>query len=93
MVEASIGATFLDANYAGYLYGVANGEVTAARAAYAPGGNWTPRVEVSALYPVSQNTAVAGFFEHAILPDAISDSPLVGVDERTTIGLTWIRKF
>jgi outer membrane scaffolding protein for murein synthesis (MipA/OmpV family) len=92
-VEGRLGGSYLDQNYGNYLYGVAASEANALRATYDVKANWSPYIEISATLPINDLTTIAAGFRHEQLSQEISDSPLVGSDERTTMGLSIIRTF
>ena len=92
-VEGRLGGSYLDQNYGNYLYGVATSEANALCTAYNVKSNWSPYVEVSAILPINDLTTIVAGFRHEQLSQEISDSPLVGSDERTTMGLSIIRTF
>lgn len=93
IVEGRIGASYLDADQANYLFGVGTDETSSLREAYSVDASWSPHVELSVLYPLSEETAIGGFFKHEEFSKEIADSPLVGFEERTTIGITLSRTF
>lgn len=92
-IEGRLGANYLDENHSNFLYGVAADEVNALRGAYDLRASWTPFVEISAIVPINDETSLIGGFRHEQLSKEISRSPLIGTDERTTIGLTIVRSF
>jgi outer membrane scaffolding protein for murein synthesis (MipA/OmpV family) len=93
LIEGRLGATYLDEKQGSYLYGVADDEANDLRAAYDVKESWTPHVDLSVFYGVTDNTSVGGFFRHEEFPDEIADSPLLDARERTTFGLTLVRTF
>jgi outer membrane scaffolding protein for murein synthesis (MipA/OmpV family) len=93
MIEARVGASYLDQNYGNAFYGVAASEANALRAAYDLDESWSPFIELSAIVPMTNTTALVAGFRHEQLSNEISDSPLVDADERTTLGLSFIRTF
>jgi outer membrane scaffolding protein for murein synthesis (MipA/OmpV family) len=93
LIEGRFGASFLDQNYGNALYGVAASDANLLRDTYDLDANWLPFGELSAIIPMGDTTSLGAGFRHEQLSQEISNSPLVDAEERTTLGLSFIRTF
>lgn len=75
---------WMDDAVAGYYYGVKPAYAREDRPAYAPDDAWEPRWGVSFLYPVGEKWLVSLRLAARLLPEELTDSPLVGDDEEIT---------
>ena len=83
------GLRLQSASLTGYYFGVEADEAAVlpgldargepfARPAYDPGGAWVSFVGATGRVPVSRRVSVFGLASYAVLPDTITDSPIVG---------------
>ncbi|HOW97490.1 MAG TPA: MipA/OmpV family protein [Kiritimatiellia bacterium] len=75
---------WMDDAVAGYYYGVQPAYAREDRRAYAPDDAWEPRLGISLLYPVRPKWILSLRLAARLLPDELTDSPLVGDDEEIT---------
>ena len=76
---------------AAYLYGVRDDEARADRPAYDPGAVLIPSVSVGTGYPFTDRLLLFGQLGVDVMPDAVTDSPIVeeSVRSRLSLGLTY----
>ena len=79
----SVGATWLSEDMANYFYGTLDEEVARGVVDYKPGSVVIPQVGASYFRPIGKKWTLLGFVKYDLLPDEISDSPLI---ERDTDG-------
>lgn len=76
-----LGLEWMDDAVAGYYYGVKPACAREDRPAYAPDDAWEPRLGVSFLYPAGEKWLLSLRLAARLLPEELTDSPLVGDDE------------
>ncbi len=88
---ASAGLTWMSDDLAQYSYGVLASEALAGRLEYAPGDVIIPHVSVSSVFPISDNLNLVGSVRAEVLPDEVTNSPIVDEDigVNTFLGLTY----
>ncbi|VFR21273.1 MltA-interacting protein [plant metagenome] len=77
------GVTWQSKDMANYYYGTLKEEVARGVVDYKPGAVTIPHVGVSYFRPLGENWMLMGFAQYKLLPDKITDSPLI---ERDTSG-------
>lgn len=92
-VYVGAGATWQSGDLSQYAWGVFPDETTATRPAYAPGDVLIPNLAVGTFIPLGEKTSVIGALRVDLLPDAITDSPIVGRDRTTSVFLGVTRSF
>ncbi len=79
----NVGVTWQSKDMANYYYGTLKEEVARGVVDYKPGAVTIPHVGVSYFRPLGENWMLMGFAQYKVLPNKITDSPLI---ERNTNG-------
>lgn len=79
-LNPNVGVTWLSEDMANYLYGTLDEEVARGVVDYKPGSVVIPNVGVSYFRPIGEKWSLLGFAKYDLLPDDISNSPLVEPD-------------
>jgi outer membrane protein len=90
-VTPLVSVSYLSDNLADYYYGTLDEEVSRGVADYKPGAAVTPQVGVNLLRPFGEHWAMMGSVRYMLLPDELSDSPLIESDSSASmfLGLTY----
>lgn len=76
----NVGVTWLSRDMANYFYGTLDEEVARGVVDYKPGSVVIPQVGASYFRPIGKKWSLLGFVKYDLLPDEISDSPLIDPD-------------
>lgn len=76
-ITPTAGATFLSSKVADYYYGIHPDEVRRGVPGYEPGGALIPQVGVNVIRPIGAKWALMINVRYNVLPDKISNSPLI----------------
>jgi len=76
-ITPTVGATFLSSKVADYYYGIHPDEVRRGVPGYEPGGALIPQVGVNLTRPIGAKWALMIGARYSVLPDKISNSPLI----------------
>lgn len=90
-VTPLVGVSYLSEDLADYYYGILDEEVSRGVVDYKPGAVVAPQAGVNIMRPVGQHWAVMGSARYTLLPDELTDSPLIESDASASIfvGLTY----
>lgn len=91
----NVGVTWQSKDMANYYYGTLDKEIARGAPAYRPGSVTIPHVGVSYFRPLGEKWSMMGFVQYKVLPDKITDSPLVerDTDGSATVFLGFTRGF
>lgn len=70
-----------------YTYGVAAGEATVGRPAYAPGDTVVPYLSVGTMIPINAQTRLFGSLKAEFLPNSVTASPIIDDSVVTSLAL------
>jgi outer membrane protein len=87
------GVTWQSGDLSRYAWGVYADEAAPGRPAYAPGDVLIPNLAVGTFIPLGEKTSLIGALRVDLLPEAITDSPVVGRDRTTSVVLGVTRSF
>lgn len=93
IVQGKIGATYESGKLSQYRYGVSENEANANRAAYNAEGNWSPVAEITAMYPINDNSVITGGLSYKRLSADIKESPLVDTGHETAFSIAYMYQF
>ncbi len=79
-LSPNVSAKWLSEDTANYYYGTLDEEVARGMVDYKPGSVVIPSVGVSYFRPIGEKWSLLGFAKYDLLPDEITDSPLVEPD-------------
>lgn len=86
-------ARWLSADLAGYYYGISAREVARGLPAYRPGSALQAELGVAVNRRLGEHWFLFGNLRHAVLPDALADSPLVYSDSESALFMALGRRF
>jgi outer membrane protein len=84
LITPNIGVTYLSKDMANYYYGTLNSEVARGVIDYKPDAVTIPHVGVNVMRSFGNNWTFLAFLEYSVLPNKISDSPLLERDTKGT---------
>lgn len=87
MITPTIGATWLSKDMANYYYGTLDTEVARGVVNYKPGATSIIHIGVNYFRPLGDKWSVMAMFKYSILPDKISDSPLIEADTDSSMSV------
>ena len=82
MLVPSVGVRWMSGDLTRYYFGTLESEVARGVPRYVPGAAVVPSVGVAALRPLGARWSVIGGLSYRLLPDALTDSPLLERDAR-----------
>ncbi len=91
----NVGVTWQSKDMGNYYYGTLKEEVARGVVDYRPGSVTVPHVGVSYFRPLGEKWSMMGFAQYKLLPDKITDSPLIerDTDGSATVFLGFMRGF
>jgi outer membrane protein len=90
-VTPLVGIAYLSEDLANYYYGTLDEEVSRGVVDYKPGSAVTTQAGVNLMRPIGEHWAMMGSVRYTMLPDELSDSPLIESDSSASmfLGLTY----
>jgi outer membrane protein len=90
-VTPMVGVSYLSEDLADYYYGILDEEISRGVVNYKPGAAVVPQAAVNVMRPFGEHWAMMGSVRYMLLPDELTDSPLIESDAAASlfIGLTY----
>ena len=90
-ITPQLSVSYLSDDLANYYYGITDEEVSRGVVDYKPGAATTAQVGVNLMRPLDEHWAMMASVRYTLLPDEISDSPLIESDSAASmfLGMTY----